>query len=291
MTIPIFFEPSTLPLKEQIQISQGPQIRAGAADFILQAVRANRPIKFARFNDGELGAILRNTERISRGADTVTAAMSEALHRALSSVSPHALIGLPCPRCFPHHHEESEKIRSPRSAVTFATAMQNGWPHFFRNQLLRALTARSDGRVFWVGKAEHQTDAIDKVLGYPLNKVVVPARNGFSEAVTTIESLIQSASSDDLLLLSCGAAARVGALIDKPSPKLPSGPSILDIGTLFDDVTLGVQRGFHQTSKTVGRLCAGNKPTPRPTLKALVHSRLRWKRSDAPQTKESPLDK
>ena len=71
-------------------------------EWFLNNLKEKTPFSFSRFNDGELGCIMENSNFIaSRGAQKNSTELSYKLKECLTHQQDNYWVGIPCPNCFP----------------------------------------------------------------------------------------------------------------------------------------------------------------------------------------------
>jgi hypothetical protein len=222
---------------------------------------------FARFNDGEVGAITGEMSEISRGQQDVSPSVSRELRKALESAPSASLVGIPCPLCYPKLHRAALALTSESARVGPATALQNGTHRVSAHALTSVLREQPDRELHWVGSEAHRLEPLESRLGRPITHWKVPDEQAFEAALTLGEELIDGLSKEAVVLLSCGPASRVLTIRIARSE---SGATALDVGSLFDPITREVTHGYHRTA---GRLTC-------PACRGSVHKKHWTRRHD-----------
>lgn len=245
----------------------------GAILRLLESMAADlarqKPFGFARFNDGEMGAITSRAAVIAREHQQVTANVTRALRESLSQPSEGVIIGIPCPACWPEEYLAARAMVPSNSRQAPATALQNALHRVTQHWLLGTLADQSDRDVHWIGSSNHDLRPLRELLGRTVHHAQVPDREGFDETLTVVEALIPRLSQGDVVLLSCGPASRVGVM---SIMRRVEGVTALDVGSLFDPWTRGIRLPYHDDPDLRQcPACAGPVRTKRWTS---VHERL-----------------
>ena len=215
---------------------------------IMKLVRCE-PFAFARFNDGEMNAIIgrgpiaRNTQRHSRE-------LQVKLIEALDDVRKGFYKGAPCSACFTRQYTEfANRCRDDRLAVPATLFCNAGrwkptielFDQFFRYR-----------RVLWVAGADQDLDN----LGYtnPLYAIRVPDRDAFEKGRPAIQKLKRAneVPSGTLVILTCGPLGRV---IAHRVWSHRQDLTLLDVGSLFDPITRGVTHSCHKGTLARCEVC------------------------------------
>lgn len=259
---------------------------------VVTRIQSGGPFSFARFNDGEMTAIVlgrrvargempsSHTFAVARGAQEITAALGQDLEAALASYAPDLVLGVCCPVCYPDHYGEAEGLRDKRTPVVNTNVLQNGTWRLTR-AILAAVLAKEDRRPFlWVGGGDQRPEGIEQALGRRPVMVTVPASNAYSAADEIVDAVLGSPSGG-LVCLSCGPVSRIAAV---RAALEGVDATVLDVGSLLDPYTIGVHREYHFYEGARCPVCAGP-----PIIRyepSLVDRTVRWVRRFVPHPRE-----
>lgn len=183
---------------------------------ILHRIEQNQRISFARFNDGEIGAILGDLSDTSRGKQHVTPQLVKRLSEALKYRDKDYFIGIPCPECYPNYYKFTKRELGDYENQILAVSISNSHYNTFKSELLELL------------KDKNVAIIAEKRFYLPLNNV----HFYFAErenADNDVDKLINSMGEHDYYILTIGAASRYLAM------KLhQKGENALDLGSIFD---------------------------------------------------------
>jgi len=217
------------------------------------------PFGFARFNDGEMGAILGDLTVISRGQQKVAPSMRDELRESLQTQDPRVVIGIPCPVCYPTYSRAATRMVTGATTLGPATALQNQAHSAAASAIIGTLRAQPHRPIHWLGSAAHDLSAIETAVGRNVHHWKVPDTDAFELSLAECDRLILSVEAGAVVLLSCGPASRVAAVRILAAKEAVTA---IDIGSLFDPLTRGIRHGYHSaTSAYVCTACEG--PTKR----------------------------
>lgn len=197
-------------------------------DTLLQMTRDGVPWALARFNDGEMSAIVKRTGTISRGAQEVTEGLADALEAALKYRADNYWLGLPCRTCWPKHRQMAETyIDGFYPFRTSAVVLTNRNHQRWQEEFPKALGSR---RVVWVGGAEQAN------FPFPLEEfIAIPARNAFTPWDDNWRKIAMSLDEGAMVLCSCGP---LGRMIAHRWFELRPDLTVIDVGSIYDPITL-----------------------------------------------------
>jgi len=185
-------------------------------NIILEKLNQDEQVSVARFNDGEVGALVGDLRRTFKGEQSVDNTLISGLKRALDYRSKSYYIGYPCPECYPtYHNYVKQKIGNYERQIlaTFATN------HNYKN-FLEELEGVIWGE--WVLVSDKDVN-----FGGPHKYVSCPSENAMSQAEKIIEDVLRF--EEKIVILTCGAASRyIASELDQ------MGRSALDFGSIFD---------------------------------------------------------
>lgn len=204
-------------------------------DTLLRLTRERIPWALARFNDGEMSAIVNRKGEISRGAQIVTSKLADALESALKYRRRNYWIGLPCGKCFRKHRQEAAKRCNPKwypqttHAVVLTNRNHKRWQEEFPDAL-------GDRTVQWVGSTDQC------LIGLPFKASMFAAlspSNAYEYWVDHAgppEDWMECVDKGAVVMTSCGPLGRVLAhRWFNARPDL----TIIDVGSIYDPITLG----------------------------------------------------
>jgi hypothetical protein len=183
---------------------------------ILHRISTGQRISLARFNDGEVGAMVGDFTVTSRGKQDVTDRLKMDLASALHYKSEGYFIGIPCPECYPTYYKVVKQTIKGYQNQILAVSTTNNHYNYFKTELLSLLKDKSVGIV------------ADRRLDLPLNNVTYYTCSG-ENALNDIDSLMERLEDHDYYILTIGAASRI--LAHKLHEK---GKNALDLGSIFD---------------------------------------------------------
>ena len=185
-------------------------------NIILHRISTGQRISLARFNDGEVGAMVGDFTRTSRGKQEVTARLRLELSLALQYRSEGYFIGIPCPECYPTYYKVVKQSLGDSIHQILAVSTTNNHYNYFKSELLSLLRDKSVGIV------------ADRPLYLPLSNVTYYTCSS-ENALNDVEPLMERLGDHDYYILTIGAASRI--LAHKLHEK---GKNALDLGSIFD---------------------------------------------------------
>jgi hypothetical protein len=91
----------------------------------------SEPFAFARFNDGEMGAITGRMKIVSRGTQDVTPKLRDKLYDAISYEADDYIKGHPCPECYHQHYNSFFEMSWNQNSPLAVCLVNNGhWKKF-----------------------------------------------------------------------------------------------------------------------------------------------------------------
>lgn len=203
----------------------------------LQHLHDNSPFAYARFNDGEMIGISSVGSVVSRGAQPVGQELSASLLESLCYEQKEYWKGIPCRQCFPDHRLLAEQLTGlSYTYLTSATLLNNRNYTWFRQEFPTAVAHR---HITWIGGNDQQ---IQK-LPFPVDEYIeLPVTNAWSY-YPKIREHWKKLPEKHLVMLSCGPLGRI--LARQWFEQRPDC-TFIDVGSLFDPETRGVQHRYHQ---------------------------------------------
>ena len=186
-------------------------------NIILEKLDRGEQVSVARFNDGEVGALLGDLQTTSRGEQQVNNKLNEGLLKALMYESPSYYIGFPCPECYPvYHNFTKQKLGNYERQILATFATNHNYLNFLV-QLEEVLEEKD-----WLLVSDKDIE-----FGGHHSHVNCPETNAMDSAKEILNKCLSSG--EDIIVLTCGAASRYLAMkLDKV------GKSALDLGSIFD---------------------------------------------------------
>lgn len=203
---------------------------------LLEMTRDGEPWALARFNDGEMSAIVKREGSISRGAQVVTPELAGALEEALKYRRHNYWIGLPCGTCWKSHRKEAVKRCNPKyyPHTTLAVVLTNRNHKLWQEEFPDAV---KDRQILWVGPHEQNTMALpfaDRIY----ERVIVPEKNAW-EAWQELDDGWNTGlpyPSGTVAMTSCGPLGRVIAhRWFSTNPEI----TVIDVGSIYDPILTG----------------------------------------------------
>lgn len=187
---------------------------------ILHLLQKGEQVSLVRFNDGEIGAILGDLTRTSRGKQEVTPSLVEKLNFALDYRAKNYFIGFPCPICYPKYYSYTRERLGDYEHQILSVCTTNNHYNLFKSEILKVLEGK---RVLYVAANTA------KPFGWIYKRI--PGENSESFDLDFTEDLEKY----DVFLFAIGSVSRYWVA------KLHQlGKSALDIGSLFDPETRNV---------------------------------------------------
>lgn len=200
-------------------------------DTLLQMTRDGVPWALARFNDGEMSAIVKRTGTISRGAQEVTEGLADALEAALNYRADNYWIGLPCRTCWREHRQMAETyVDGFYPFRTLAVVLTNRNHQRWQEEFPKALGGRT---VQWIGPKDQD---ISK-LPFRADRYFVTASFGAFDIFDMDEDLgLRELPPHAVAMTSCGPLGRV--IAHRWYSARPD-VTFIDVGSIYDPITLG----------------------------------------------------
>jgi len=208
------------------------------------------PFAFARFNDGEMAAILKDGRPISRGAQDYNPEMGDILRQALSDDIPGYYKGMPCAICFLKHFEAAYDISGVSDCHVPATALCNNG-NFYR--VFDVLSKNGGNDYFWIGGDDQNELRLPFHFGKCLK---ISSKNCFENDYKVLKSLWKDLNTGDTVLISGGPLSRILAWWYF---KNRQDITCIDIGSLFDPFTKGVKYRYHENKLPYCSSCHTNQ--------------------------------
>ena len=210
---------------------------------ILNLLAGKVPFAYARFNDGEMIAIVERRGVVSRGDQTVTPQLADKLTFSFLHRQRNYWKGVVCQSCYPNLFPISMKLLGNYPFVTTAVALVNrNWRTF----LLECRQHLKKRRLLWIGGEDQNTNNLKLHLNISVSKTYrFPNKNTWDH-YDRIKQLIAEFQAGDVVFISLGPIARV--LAQEWFSIMPQA-TFIDIGSVFDPFTRNVwhpyQRGWH----------------------------------------------
>lgn len=183
---------------------------------LLHRIYSNQRVSLARFNDGELGAMLGKLERTSRNKQEVNTSLVAKLFQAFWYRDEGYYIGFPCPICYKEYYEYVIKNTVGYDYKILAVSTTNNHYKLFKSELIHLLRNKDVAILS------------DKKFKVPLNNVTwyqCPSEDAESKS----EEILNSFKKHEYYLLTSGAISRYFAYrLHK------AGYNALDVGSMFD---------------------------------------------------------
>lgn len=202
---------------------------------ILHLLYRNQQVSLSRMNDGEIGAVMGDLTKTSRGKQVVTPSLIQKINYAIDYRDKNYFIGIPCPVCFPKYFQFTrDRLKGYKNQILSVSTSNNHY-HWFKKELLRVLEGK---KVAYIGCSE--CDIIWLEEHFTTHNLF---RNTDTDLQTDeiLEYCDQILSEIDVFLFAVGAISRylVAILHQK-------GASAIDVGSLFDPETRGVYLRPHK---------------------------------------------
>lgn len=240
---------------------------------ITSRIRSAKKFSFARFNDGEIGAILGVFNEISRGDETVSREMKTVLRRSLSTASGEIVVGLPCSTCYPRFAKAAKRLVPQDVRTCLATSIQNETFATAQNEIVKSLAESHSPNIVWFGSYRQNIGNVEALIQRSVKHYPLPAQQAFDEAMATwgrTRSMLSQGNA--ILLLSCGPAARAIAV---DAARRRENIVAIDIGSLFDPITQDISHRYHLKPSPVCHECRGPiQPNQKPKA-SLLHRLVR----------------
>lgn len=208
---------------------------------ILQNLKHGVPQALARFNDGEMKAIMGTKKVIARGDQQVTTSLRVKLLDAILHRQENYWVGIPCRVCFKRQHLKAKELVGNYEYLTSAVVTANrNWKHF------TSTFPRFVKKVEYVGGEDHDTRNLEKVLGIRVcHSIKTPMKNAWAgfEKHPEFANLCNHLRGEEVVILSCGPLSRV--LACEWFKRRPDC-TFLDVGSCFDPWTRNVWHACHK---------------------------------------------
>lgn len=205
----------------------------------VEMLKQDTPFAFARFNDGEMGAITKRMSTISRGDQLVTDELSDSLRNALQYEQLNYWKGLPCSLCYPQLASSATQFVGDSRYICQATLLTNR--HFKTWLTLLPATLKRKTLVYVHGKS-HNIENVAHQFDLRFNSnLCVPDNNAWG-AINKLKEFHQSLHTGAMVLLCCGPISRV--LIPHWFKQRPDC-TFLDMGSWFDPWARNVRYRYH----------------------------------------------
>lgn len=202
-------------------------------NIILHHLQQEEQVSFARFNDGELGAILGWLKLTSRGQQFVDQELVDKLVAALTYESKNYYKGYPCVDCFPALYEYYTETVGNYPYQLPLSAFTNNHYQVVKSEMLKVLKRR---RVCYIGGTDCDQSWIKRHFEF---HALVHNKNT-SQYYDSIAEYMDR-SSADVFVFAVGAISRPLVMYAHMI-----GKSGLDLGSMFDPETRQVRLKPHR---------------------------------------------
>lgn len=209
-------------------------------NIILANLRNGVPQALARFNDGEMRAIIRVGDKVARGCQKVTQDLQDKLKEAIRHEQENYWKGLPCEVCWPRWKKHADfYVNQKYEFLTCAVVNTNRNLQKVYDEFPKAVEGKF---IYWVSGNDQNLDNLEKETGMRVaQKVTLPKRNAWGD-YPRIKDYYTIFNKGSIVVLSCGPLAEV--LVKEWFQRRPD-VTFLDMGSTFDPFTRGVRHGCH----------------------------------------------
>jgi hypothetical protein len=198
------------------------------------------PFCYVRFNDGEMMGISLDNAVVARGDQLVDPSLKSKLTEAITHRQENYYVGIPCSACYPSYNNVAKNLVGDYENVKSAVALTNrNWKAFYDN----FPASTKNKKILWIGGKDQNPENL-KNYGLNIEKTIrVPNKNSwqFYEKIKhTAQNLFDQV---DIVCVSLGPTARI---LCYEWFKEYKTMTFLDMGSLLDPVTRGVQFGAHK---------------------------------------------
>jgi len=201
--------------------------------YFCKLLNTKTPFAIARFNDGEMGAILKNMTIISRGDQPINNELSKKLKKALTHKQHNYFVGLPHKQKYPKYYHIAKNMVGDYKYLTSSVIFHvDNWIPAIK-QITKH--AQSFNPITWVGNENHNLSNI------PINittHIKVNAQNAWDSYIKVRD---YEPKDKELILISAGPLGRV---LTKEWFQRNPRCFILEIGSIFDPWTRNVQHQY-----------------------------------------------
>lgn len=206
---------------------------------ILNKIERAEPISLARFNDGEMKAIIKpsGVYTVARGDQHVNNDLRQHLIDALVYEQENYYKGIPCSLCFPNLYREAKGfVRNYYPYLTKAVVNTNRNLTLVYQKIGKLL---KDRRVIWIGGSEHDTGKLEQLGVFVYTHIRIPMKDAWDKYNELKNMTFEK---DDVVLLSCGPLASVLACeFFQTNPQT----TFLDVGSAFEPYTRNIWHRCH----------------------------------------------
>ncbi|MCB2170952.1 MAG: hypothetical protein KQI78_25110 [Deltaproteobacteria bacterium] len=207
---------------------------------ILHLLRKKTPFAYARFNDGEMIAIVNRRGIIARGDQVITPQLADGLTLSLLHEQENYWKGLICGSCFPDLHPMALKLVGNYPYLLSAVALVNrNWRTF----ILECPKYLQDRNIVWIGGEDQNTDNLSACPGIKIQKAFRFKNKNTWDCYGDLKDLASEFHEGDLVFISLGPVSRI--LAQQWFSLLPR-TTFIDIGSVFDPFTRDVWHPYHR---------------------------------------------
>lgn len=217
-------------------------------DWFINNLKTGTNFAFSRFNDGEVGGILKEGFIASRGAQQISKELASKLKEGLTFKKDNYWIGIPCEECYPEMHKLANDLVGEYNYKTLAVDIIN---KNFKRFISEAVPLISKRKIYWLGSEDQNLDEIKKIGFNIVQHYKLPSTNAF-EKYSEMKDLYTTFEKDSVVILSLGPLERVLA---KEWFEKKDDVTYLGLGSTFDPWTRGVQHRYHTGNLTPCKIC------------------------------------
>jgi hypothetical protein len=224
----------------------------GRVNNLFDLTKNNTPWALARFNDGEIKAMLAANigEKTARDDQKIDQYLVDRLNWAIRQRQENLWLGLPCSVCWPRERaiaEESIEENYPRRALAVVQTNRN-WNRWV-TEFSKVAQARD---IVWIAGEDQNLAGLQNGTGIKVrDQWRLPLANVWQKEYKALRKRFREFVKGDIVMLSCGPMATVLAVEwfqHRPDC------TFIDIGSTFDPFTRDIWHDCH-TGKL--RRCIG----------------------------------
>ena len=210
-------------------------------EILLDKLKNKENFSIARFNDGEIMAMMNSNAVVARGDQKSSKELSHHLINAILHKDKNYYIGVPCKNCFPGYYEYSSQFvdMSAENVVPAVIFTNRNWQLTIKN-MKRVLEER---RVIWVSGENQNLDILKNDYGLNIVKHIKTRISNSYSQYNDIVKRVDEFENDDVIILSCGPLSRI---LSYEWWKTNPNCTYLDVGSLFDPFTKGLYHNCHK---------------------------------------------
>jgi hypothetical protein len=213
-------------------------IREPIIDHFIELTAARKPWAFARFNDGEMGLIMRTMGHASRGHQKASESLREALLDALVHRQENYYVGIPSPRFGEARDKAIELLGDDHPTMVESTALTHHW----RTWVDKFPDVIQGRPVTWVVGRGMNIESAPLANAGPTTVITVPSNNAW-EFWQKSGGDPARLRNEAIVLMSCGPLSRV--LTRRWFERRPDC-TFVEVGTLYDPWTRNIKRKYHR---------------------------------------------